>query len=285
MYYLSQKQGKSLRRLNFEQMRVMPRKGSVWIKLRWCIEFRKSGHMKRINPVRRSEVLTVGSDLKVMGFNKIRGFFAVVLPLAAACFCAFAMPVFAVDSMPKLTASAARIVGDNARTRIVIDFDVQPKVSVHYLQNPNRIIVDLDETDFAFPEAQLKPIGLYKDIRFGTMAPGSSRIVLTLQRTSQLVTAEAQKDETGPGYQLVLDGEMTPDAKFAELVKSQDWQRINSDTSKGDRIGSKPEVKNSVFKIAVDAGHGGIDTGATGIDSKRRKKTSRLITLSRSSSN
>ena len=216
--------------------------------------------------------MTFGSDLKVIGFKKIQGFFVVVLPLAAVCFWAFAMPVFAVDSMPKLTASAARIVGDKARTRIVIDFDVQPKVSVHYLENPNRIIVDLDETDFAFPEDQLKPTGLYKDIRFGTMAPGSSRIVLTLNRTSQLVTAEAQKDETGPGYHLVLDGEVLPDSKFAEIVKTQDWQRVNSDASKGDRIGSKTEAKNTVFVIAVDAGHGGIDTGATGIDSKTQEK-------------
>ena len=214
----------------------------------------------------------VGSNLKVHDFKRIRGFVGVALLSALALVGLFSLSAFAKETMPKLTASAARIASDSARTRIVIDFDVQPKVTVHYLQNPNRIIVDLDETDFNFPENQLKAIGLYKDIRFGTMAPGSSRIVFTLRRSAQLVTAEAQKNDTGQGYHLVLEGESISETKFAGLIKSQDWQKVTSDASKGDRIGTKSEVKTAIFTIAVDAGHGGIDTGATGVDSKTQEK-------------
>ena len=47
-----------------------------------------------------------------------------------------------------LIAYAARIAGDDARTRVVIDFDRKPEFTLHYTAEPNRLIIDLGETAF-----------------------------------------------------------------------------------------------------------------------------------------
>ncbi|RYD87726.1 MAG: AMIN domain-containing protein, partial [Sphingomonadales bacterium] len=54
-------------------------------------------------------------------------------------------------------AYAARIAGDDARTRMVIDFDKKPEFALHYTSDPNRIIIDLPDTDFGFGEHDLPP--------------------------------------------------------------------------------------------------------------------------------
>ncbi|MEN9894242.1 MAG: hypothetical protein RIR97_94 [Pseudomonadota bacterium] len=169
-------------------------------------------------------------------------------------------------------ATEARIAGDDARTRIVIDFESAPTISVHYLHNPERIIVDLNDSKFNFPASQLQPLGLYSDIRFGTMTPGMSRIVLTLKRPARLTTAEVQGNESGTGYRLVLDGEMTDEATFADLVKSQVWQKTDKSDVNAEAVAKNDSETSEQFIVAVDAGHGGIDAGATGIDSKTQEK-------------
>ncbi|MGO7418355.1 AMIN domain-containing protein, partial [Rhizobium ruizarguesonis] len=70
---------------------------------------------------------------------------ASLLPVAAS----------SVESRDPLLAYGALIVGDDARTRIVIDFDREPRFSVHYISNPERIFVDLPATAFGFPAKDL----------------------------------------------------------------------------------------------------------------------------------
>lgn len=165
-----------------------------------------------------------------------------------------------------LIAYAARIAGDDARTRIVIDFDRKPSFTLHYTARPDRLIVDLDETAFGFPEKDLQPKGLFDDIRYGRMGEGASRIVLTAHRPVKAVLAEAQANDPGKGYRLVLDSEVVPEKLFAQLVKMQKWsgtERIAG--GKTDRLGTEgAPAKPDDFLIAIDAGHGGIDTGAVG---------------------
>lgn len=185
---------------------------------------------------------------------------SVVSPLATAK--AAADPVLAYG---------ARIAGDDARTRIVIDMDREATFSVHYLDNPVRVVIDLPATAFGFPAADLKPIGLFKDIRYGTMDQDSARIVLTATKPVKLVMAKVQPDENGKGHRLVLDAEMLPASQFAELIKQQSW--TTDDTAKDvGPVAPMEKPDPSVFLVAVDAGHGGIDTGATASDGVTQEK-------------
>ena len=170
-----------------------------------------------------------------------------------------------------LLAYGARIIGDDARTRIVIDFDRESHFSVHYIANPERIVVDLPATAFGFNARELEARGLFKDIRYGAMGEDSARIVLTAIKPVKLAIAKVQQDEDGKGHRLVLDAEMTDKKAFAELVKAQTWNDT-SDQQTTSTIPAAETAKPGDFVIAVDAGHGGIDTGAIGVDTKTEEK-------------
>lgn len=165
----------------------------------------------------------------------------------------------------ELVANAARIIGDEARTRIVLDFNAEPEFEVHYLDSPTRIVVDLPAVSFAFPAKDLAPTGLFSDIRFGSMGEGSARLVLTAKKPVQVAIAEAKSEDDGKIFRFVLDTEIATKQKFADLLKNQNWQALAPATTASvtpDIIEKSP--RQSDFVIAVDAGHGGIDAGAKG---------------------
>ncbi len=202
-----------------------------------------------------------------VGVRALR-FAAAALALVVMGMAAFAPAAAAADP---LLAYGARIAGDDARTRIVIDMDREPAFTIHYLDNPVRIVVDLPATAFGFPAGDLKPTGLFKDIRYGTMDADSARIVLTAKKPVKLVVAKVQADESGKGQRLVLDAEMLPAGQFADLVKKQRW--TSEDTAKDvGPVEPTQKADPNTFLVAVDAGHGGIDAGATGTDGVTQEK-------------
>ncbi|MGK9053204.1 N-acetylmuramoyl-L-alanine amidase [Neorhizobium petrolearium] len=178
------------------------------------------------------------------------------------------LPAPARAAEKPLLAFSARVAGDDARTRIVIDFEQKPEFSVHYVAAPERVIIDLPATAFGFPAENLSPRGLFRDIRYGTMDETSARIVLTARKPVKLVLAEVQPNDDG-SYRLVLDAEMTSGEAFAELVKTQSWDMPAAPA----RDPLAMVEKDDVFTVAVDAGHGGIDAGATGAGTKTPEKT------------
>lgn len=167
-----------------------------------------------------------------------------------------------------LVAYAARIAGDDARTRIVLEFDGEPEIALRYIANPNRIVLDLPATAFAFDEKALVAKGLFSDIRYGSMDSRSARVVFTASRPARFVKHEVRKAETGQGYRLVLDAELATEAEFAELVKTQAWASAPP-PSVTDTVVVEPSHD---FVIAIDAGHGGIDAGATGATTRTAEK-------------
>lgn len=183
---------------------------------------------------------------------------------------ASAIPAFAAP----LVAHDARIAGDEARTRIVIDFDRSPEFQIHYIASPPRIVIDLPETAFGFDPSQLEARGLFRDIRYGSMAAGAARMVLTAERPARLAVSEVQAQENGEGYRLVLDAEVIPDEAFENLVRSG-WQPEPASVAtaeRGARVAPQVPEEPGDFVVAIDAGHGGIDAGASGASTKAAEK-------------
>ncbi|MBW8284380.1 MAG: N-acetylmuramoyl-L-alanine amidase [Rhizobium sp.] len=228
----------------------------------------RGGDVQRSRP-RWGQRLSLGRQ-----FSRI----AVVLLLAVAGTAANGNAMSAVQAQPAdpLAAYAARIVGDRARTRIVLEFDRKPEIAVRYIARPDRIVVDLPSTVFTFPEADLEARGLFRDIRYGSMDADSARLVLTADRPARLVASEVKANESGEGYRLVLDAEMVSQQDFEKLVKDQTWMTASVDTTataqRGDRIAQSEPAAPGAFVIAIDAGHGGIDAGATGAATKTQEK-------------
>lgn len=196
---------------------------------------------------------------------------AAILWLLACIIAGFApAKAFSAD---RLAAFAARIAGDDARTRIVMDFDQKPETTVRYIGNPDRIVVDLPATVFAFPADALVARGLFRDIRFGSIDATHSRIVLTTARPAKLVLTDIRQNDEGQGFRLILDAEMTDNDTFSKLVASQAWEADAYSNGKSPRIEQAAPTTDGEFLIAVDAGHGGIDTGATGKTTNTPEKT------------
>jgi N-acetylmuramoyl-L-alanine amidase len=186
---------------------------------------------------------------------------ASIMGVAAACLLALMVPGPA--SATELTAKAGRIAGDEARTRIVIDFDQKPEFAVHYLEAPNRIVIDIAATvNFTFPTDDLAPRGIYERIRYGAMSAGRTRIVLTSKRPAGLDLAEVRKNEDGDGWRLVLDGTIVTEQQYAAIKKQSNWGAGSDTSTNAELLQPQPPSPEGVFTVAVDAGHGGIDTGA-----------------------
>ncbi len=177
---------------------------------------------------------------------------------------AFMLPSMGLgaDGAPPLLAFGARIAGDDARTRLVISFDREPDYSIHYVANPVRVIVDLPETSFGLKPESLEPRGLFHEIRYGGMGAGASRLVLSAKGPTEITHVEVMPEEDGKGFRLVLDAERIDGARFEKLLREQKWTGTVRAT-KSDRPVA-PANTAGAFIIAVDPGHGGIDTGAIG---------------------
>ena len=218
---------------------------------------------------------------RAAGTSKRRALFSRITRYARAVFPILLLAVVAgeeAQAAPAFVANAARIIGDEARTRIVLDFNAEPEFEVHYLDSPARIVVDLPAVSFAFPAKDLKATGLFSDVRFGSMGEGSARLVLTAKKPVQVAVAKVQPEEGGKVFRFILDTEIASKQKFADLLKNQDWQALAPATTASvtpDIIPTSPH--QSDFVIAVDAGHGGIDAGAKGGVSGTDEK---VITLS-----
>lgn len=172
-----------------------------------------------------------------------------------------------------LLAYSGRMAGDDARTRLIIDFDKRPDISVHYVANPHRILIDLPETVFALKKDEFAARGLFKDVRFGAMAEGRSRIVLTADRPASVTSTEVREEEGGKSFRLVIDTGIVTEDAFAELVNGQKWKEATTSVASADGAVVPGEaVEPGRFVIAVDAGHGGIDNGALGVETGTHEK-------------
>ena len=140
-------------------------------------------------------------------------------------------------------------------TRIVFDLSAPASHKLIQLQNPDRIVIDLDDATL---KASLKSLELAKTpvkrIRSGVREGDDLRIVLDV---SAAVTPRS----------------------FVLKANEQRGDRLVLDLHDVARKVSKPSVKKSVASsarrdivIAIDAGHGGEDPGASGPGGLREKK-------------
>ncbi len=171
------------------------------------------------------------------------------------------------DADVPLIAYNALLVGDDARARLVVDFDRSPEFSYHYLKDPARLVITLPSTAFGFSADAVAPRGLVSDVRYGATGPGQSRIVLSAREPIQMTLGEVRPEE-GAGARLVIDLAIADAARFETLLARQ--QPATGDVFT-DSL-STP-VDDDLYVVAVDAGHGGVDTGAIGEDTKTLEKT------------
>ena len=154
------------------------------------------------------------------------------------------------------------IAGDDAQTRIVLDFDRKPQFRTHLLSAPSRLVIDLEQIAFGFGEGAKALNGMVADFRYGNMGAGQSRIIVTTKGPFEVQRAELRDNELAQGVKLIIDLGAADPKDFAAAVAGQDKPGAMSGPAVDAAVA--PKADPSRFLVVIDPGHGGIDTGASG---------------------
>ncbi|HEV2898779.1 MAG TPA: N-acetylmuramoyl-L-alanine amidase [Pseudaminobacter sp.] len=185
----------------------------------------------------------------------------------ATIFCTAAAPLEARDF---------KMAGDASQMRVVLNFDSEPDPAWFLLRAPHRLVIDLSETKFSLQPKDLKAAGLVRDVRYGHLEEGKSRLILTSKGPFTVERLDVLQNEDAPGYRLVIDIAAASDREFeAALALQSETTGSTVATPKGDRIGQAAPAEPRPFTIVIDPGHGGIDGGAEG----RNGTVEKAITL------
>lgn len=159
-----------------------------------------------------------------------------------------------------VVARDARVVGDGARTRFVMDLSGATTFSVFPLDDPDRIVVDLAGVGFSLPDGAGKDgKGLVSAFRFGQISAGKSRVVLDVTEPVSVDKSFVLPAADGQPAKLVVDLVPTSRESFAAAV------RLYREKEKEAVAAAEPAVpapSDGRLRVVIDPGHGGIDSGA-----------------------
>lgn len=165
------------------------------------------------------------------------------LPLLLATLCASAAPA---------TVQGLRMWRAPDHTRFVFDVSGPVEHNVFTLDNPHRVVVDLDDATLHKRLPAPDTSGPYlRNVRTGNPKPGTLRIVFDL-KTKVSPKSFLLPPSGGYGHRLVID-----------MYSAGDGGSILPEPP--------PSPKRHQAIIAVDAGHGGEDPGAIGSRGTREK--------------
>jgi N-acetylmuramoyl-L-alanine amidase len=179
--------------------------------------------------------------------------------MCALVFGAVAAPeTRALSDVP--VARDVRLAGDEAKTRLVVDLDRKIEVRAFALANPYRVIVDMPQVNFTFPDKTgEKGRGLIKAFRYGLVMQGGSRIVIDLVKPAKIERAQVLDTVNEQPARLVLDLAATDRDTFMRTIALN-----NRSAERGPRP-RDPELEAKTADtrplVVLDPGHGGPDHG------------------------
>jgi len=175
----------------------------------------------------------------------------------------------AVVSAPARAASVtdARIGEHGLVTRFVLDLSGAVDYHVFTLSDPYRVVIDFPDIDWRLDDSMI-PVasGLIGTFRFGRFRPGTSRVVLDVVGPVTVVDTFVLPPQDSLSHRFVLDLVAT-DASTYQVTAGPPPQAAAA-------VVPVPRMKPrfpSKRVVVVDAGHGGVDPGAIGVDGTREK--------------
>lgn len=195
--------------------------------------------------------------------------------LALAVLCALAAlgtPAPEAQAKDALTVMAIDIAADGTASTLRIKMTKSVKAEVSSLGQPYRIVVDLPKAEFRVPgePAAVQPITGY---RYGNLDAARSRIVLDADRPLLIRAARFEKSQDGLGQVLVIELEPTDAAGFGARPPAAGGSEPVASTGLGALV-PKPKAADAsklTPVVVIDAGHGGLDSGAISPKGVREK--------------
>ena len=173
----------------------------------------------------------------------------------------------ATDTFP--VASEARLGGDAARTRLVMDLSRSIEIAAFTLADPYRVVIDLPQVIFQFPARTGEQArGLIKAFRYGLVMQGGSRMVIDATGPVRIDKAFVVAAADGQPARLVLDLVSTDRASFMRTLALE-----NRPVREAKRTEREPAKRSNDGRplIVIDPGHGGPDTGTVASSGEMEK--------------
>jgi N-acetylmuramoyl-L-alanine amidase len=178
-------------------------------------------------------------------------------------------------SLAKPSVTAARVGPHPDMTRFVLELSEAPAYEIFTLPDPFRVVMDLPELDWRLPADQVpRGMGVIEDLRFGLFQPGRSRVVLDVKTPVRIKNVHILP----PGgkyttHRLVIDLQTVTRRAFLTLDRRKVVSRARLPAVQPaglPRLPAKPSTDTRPT-VVIDAGHGGVDPGATGVSGAREK--------------
>ncbi|MCL6229898.1 N-acetylmuramoyl-L-alanine amidase family protein [Bartonella bilalgolemii] len=150
-------------------------------------------------------------------------------------------------------------VNVNSSTRIIAVFNAEPNFHLEILNTPTRLVINLPIVDFSTQDKSLNNKNILSDmlldVHYDFSDTRSSRIILTSKTAFSIKNSRVEKLDNGL-WQILIDITQSSQKAFNESLQNQ--EKIYHDIKK--RISSENH-----FRVVLDPGHGGIDSGAQGV--------------------
>lgn len=192
----------------------------------------------------------------------------------------------AVRAATPVSVEDVRLWSGPEGTRLVLDLSAPVRHEVFSVENPERVVIDLQNARLVMRKALPDGQGPVTSVRSGPQAGGGLRIVLDVT-TRQPVKSFMVAPEGGAGHRLVV--EMPPVAAApvaAAATQPPLGQQVLTAgaAAMAQAASNTPPVKSITASakgrdliVAIDAGHGGQDPGAIGRGGTREKDVTLAI--------
>ena len=161
------------------------------------------------------------------------------------------------DSLP--VATDARLGGDEAQTRFVMDLSRKIDLHAFTLADPYRVILDIPQVVFRLPPKSGEGgRGIVTAYRFGLVMQGGSRMVFDLAKPVRIEKAFVVDATDGAPARLVLDLAATDRENFLRRIALDN--RVARSEPPATNV-PEPASGDPRPLVVLDPGHGGIDTG------------------------
>jgi len=209
-----------------------------------------------------------------------------VLPLLAVLF-GFSNNVQAQDGLMPLVQSV-RVGQHPDYTRFVMEISDKVDFKVTTLADPYRVVVDFPEMGWQLPKGfNPRMYGELSGFRYGLFRSGTSRIVLDAKSPVKIKqTMMLAPRGNNQQWRFVMDLTRTSRSSFLAMMKPATYpaqvavqkvppQKHVSQSGAKARVPSmvppKKPKKRSKHVVVIDAGHGGVDPGASGVSGSYEK--------------
>jgi N-acetylmuramoyl-L-alanine amidase len=156
-----------------------------------------------------------------------------------------------------------RVASTDTGTRVVLDLSAPVKHKAFLLDSPNRVVLDLSKSSFGskLPGAE----GIVIGMRSGKLSHSGVRLVFEVSGPVSFQTSTAAPSGDA-GHRLILDI-----AGPASATKTVSVTPSAPAAPVAIRPAHAPSDSGRDIVIAIDAGHGGVDPGASGKRGTREK--------------